>query len=137
MPATALSVLHGHIQTIFCLGMDSALLHVLQSHTQIHNQVVWQQENETCLPETLQRRRARLRRKGSVLSRCQPASLRGELSGMEVPLHSGSRRPGVGEGLAGRIGLQSGQLVRAEPLLTEPHITARSSSGPTWCLQKP
>lgn len=25
----------------------------------------------------------------------------------------------------------------AEPLLTEPHITARSSSGPTQCLQKP
>lgn len=46
MPTTPLPVLHSHIQNIFCLGMDSALLHVLQSHSQIHKQVVWQQENQ-------------------------------------------------------------------------------------------
>lgn len=49
MATATLPVLRGHIQTIFCLGMDSALLHVLQSHSQIHNQVIWQQENERAL----------------------------------------------------------------------------------------
>lgn len=67
----------------------------------------------------------------------RPCEVAGELSGMEVPLCSGSRQPRVREGFAGRIRLQSGQPVQAEPLLTEPHVTAQGSSGPTQCLQKP
>lgn len=47
--------LHAHTQPLFCLGTDSALLHILQSHSQIHGRV-WEQKNERvllpfCLPD--------------------------------------------------------------------------------------
>lgn len=45
----------------------------------------------------LQRRQDRLRRKGSVLGWCHPSSLqRVRRAQWEVPVHSGSGRPGVG-----------------------------------------
>jgi len=139
VPTTALPVLRGHIHTVSGLGVDSALLRVLQSHSQIHNPVGWQRENGKALPpppgvpDAPAQAGQAASRAGATPRPCEAA---GGLSGTEVPLRSGSRRPGVGDALAGGIGLRSRQPVQAEPL-SEPHVTARSSSGPTRCSQKP
>ena len=141
VPTAALPVLHGHIRTIFCLGMDSALLHVLQSHSQIHNQVVWQQENERALlpppsirdapaqagqcPGPVPPRVPARRQESSAGWRCLSALAPGD-PGWEKALQAGSD---------GKVSSRS----RLSPCSQspEPCVTARSSSGPTRCLWKP
>lgn len=97
-------VLHRHIQTLLCLGMDSTLLHVWQSLSKIHSQVVWQKNERALLSPPRAPSTGRTGCAGrAVRGPVPPCEVAGELCGMEVPLHSGSRQARLGEALAGRI----------------------------------